>query len=103
MKVNNGITVESRDDKRQATVRFRSVGFTIHELHVEARQGQIPTNKEIACLEGHVGLGSGEKYLDNSDGYPPEVLRLLEVICEVILEAASSNDSHTDGWARERN
>jgi len=103
MKVNNGITIESRDGKRQATVRFPASGFRIQELRIEARQGQLPTSEENACLEGHVGLGSGEKYLDNSDGYPPEVLRLLEVICEVILEAASSNDSHTDGWARERN
>ena len=35
-------------------------------------------------------------YSDNRSAYPPEVLRLLDVICEVIMGAASVETSCTD-------
>ena len=60
------------------------------------RSGATEVADENGETSNSQALGKARDYSENSNAYPPEVLRLLEVICEVIMEAASVDTSDPD-------
>ena len=62
----------------------------------EDHPGQTELAGENVETKDVQALARDTDYSDDRSVYPPEVLRLLDVICEVIMGAASVEISRTD-------
>ena len=93
MKLNDENVTDGMWSKGESTTGSAVARPTEQEACPETSQAQAHTSEENACVEGPMALGKGSNYPENCKGYPPEVLRLLDVIYEVILESTSVNES----------
>lgn len=68
--------------------------FRLTDHSLESSQSHASGND--ASLVGPMDLARENVYSENNKALSPEVLGLLEVICEVIMGAVSVDSSHPD-------
>ena len=83
-------------EERRTEGSWAEVEETAPPIDSADRSGPTEVTDENGEANNSQALGKATDYSENSNAYPPEVLRLLEVICEVIMEAASVDTSHTE-------
>jgi|TARA_Y100000031_G_scaffold152973_1_gene197211 hypothetical protein len=96
MKENQKRITEESWSEVGETARTDFVNRTEPLANSEDQPGQTEVADNNWGAKDAQVLGRDTDYSENSTAYPPEVLRLLDVICEIIMGAASVDTSRTN-------
>ena len=86
-KLSSGVNVDKSKRKKAESSGTENAQGNAHCC-------ESPSDKDVAAAPGHtLQRTSIQDSLGASSEFPPEVLRLLDIICEIISSVASQEDS----------